>query len=98
MTQDYNARLALAVSFLRRSLSRPDVAKRLDEEHGVRSGTSYWPPCHLQPAYKREFGYKEGDYPVAEEVLNRTISLPMYCDMTDEEVQRVIDGVRKVCG
>jgi dTDP-4-amino-4,6-dideoxygalactose transaminase len=79
-------------------LRRPEVAQRLDQEHGVRSGTSYWPPCHLQPAYRQAFGYKEGDFPVAEEVLDRTISLPMYCDMTDEEVQRVIDGVRKVCG
>jgi dTDP-4-amino-4,6-dideoxygalactose transaminase len=82
---------------LRAPLDRETVKKRLEEEHGVRTGTSYWPPCHLQPAYRKAFGYKEGDFPVAEAVLDRTISLPMYCDLTDEEVERVITGVARVC-
>ena len=51
------------------SLDRRAVQQRLDAEFGVRSGTSYYPPCHLQPAYREAFGYREGDYPVAEAVL-----------------------------
>jgi len=83
---------------LDKSLKRDEVKKNLEENFGIKTGTSYWPPCHLQPAYKEKFGYKEGDFPVAEDVLNRTISLPIYCDMTDEEINRVIEGVKKVCG
>lgn len=79
------------------SLDRIAVQKRLDEEFGIKTGTSYWPPCHLQPAYRKEFGYKEGDFPVAEHVLNQTISLPMYCDLTQKQAQRVIESVIKVC-
>jgi len=81
-----------------RSLDRLKVKKRLIEEFGIKSGTSYWPPCHLQPAYKKKFKYKKRDFPIAEDVLDRTISLPIYTSMTKTEVSRVIEGVKKVCG
>jgi dTDP-4-amino-4,6-dideoxygalactose transaminase len=83
---------------LRPPLDRRAVQARLDAEFGVRTGTSYWPPCHLQPAYRKAFGYKEGDYPVAEAALDRTIALPMHCDLTDDEIRRVITAVGVVCG
>ncbi|TSC70165.1 MAG: glutamine--scyllo-inositol transaminase [Parcubacteria group bacterium Gr01-1014_70] len=79
------------------ALSRPIIKERLEKEHGVKTGTSYWPPCHLQPAYRTAFGYKEGDFPVAEDVLNRTISLPMHCELSAEDIQQVIQGVHTVC-
>jgi dTDP-4-amino-4,6-dideoxygalactose transaminase len=47
-------------------LERVAVQERLDREFDVKSGTSYYPPCHLQPAYRERFGYREGDYPAAE--------------------------------
>jgi dTDP-4-amino-4,6-dideoxygalactose transaminase len=79
-------------------LDRRAVQERLDREFGVRTGTSYWPPCHLQPAYRAAFGHREGEYPVAEAVLAQTIALPMHCDLTDDEVRRVIGAVGVVCG
>lgn len=79
-------------------LDRREVQRRLDAEFEVRTGTSYWPPCHLQPAYREAFGYREGDYPVAEAALDRTIALPMYCDLTDDDIRRVIHAVGVVCG
>jgi perosamine synthetase len=79
-------------------LDRREVQRRLDAEFDVRTGTSYWPPCHLQPAYREAFGYREGDYPVAEAALDRTIALPMFCDLTDDEIRRVIHAVGVVCG
>jgi dTDP-4-amino-4,6-dideoxygalactose transaminase len=82
---------------LRAPLERPAVQERLDREFGVRTGTSYWPPCHLQPAYRKAFGYREGDYPVAERTLDQTIALPMHCDLTEDEVRRVIHAVAAVC-
>ena len=72
--------------------------RALEKDFGVKSGTSYWPPCHLQPAYRERYGFKEGDYPRAEAVLNQTIALPMHCHLTDEEVRRVIAAVQAVAG
>jgi dTDP-4-amino-4,6-dideoxygalactose transaminase len=79
-------------------LARRAVQERLLGEFGVRTGTSYYPPCHLQPAYRNGFGYRPGDYPVAERVLDETLALPMHCDLTEEEVRRVIHAVGAVCG
>jgi dTDP-4-amino-4,6-dideoxygalactose transaminase len=39
----------------------------------------------------------EGDYPVAEKALDQTIALPMHCDLTDDEIRRVIHAVSTVC-
>ena len=47
---------------------------------------------HLQDCYA-DLGYKKGDLPIAEEISDTVISLPMYYGMTDEEVQYVIDVV-----
>jgi dTDP-4-amino-4,6-dideoxygalactose transaminase len=70
----------------------------LEKEFAVKSGTSYWPTCHLQPAYREKYGYAEGDFPKAEHTLNQTIALPMHCHLTEEEVDRVIAAVRAIAG
>lgn len=49
-------------------------------------------PCHLQKAYA-QLGYKAGDCPNAEYLAAHCVSLPMYAEMTEEMVQRVIDAV-----
>lgn len=82
---------------LQKPLKRPNVVNRLGAL-GIAIGTSYWPPCHLQPVYRKMFGYKKGDFPVAEEVLNQTISLPMFTAMTLREVAYVVKSVQRVCG
>ena len=46
----------------------------------------------LQECYK-DLGYKEGDFPVAEKLAKRTVCLPIYPELTDEEIEYVIDGV-----
>jgi dTDP-4-amino-4,6-dideoxygalactose transaminase len=78
-------------------LQRKAVQECLDREFDVRTGTSYWPPCHLQPAYRNGFGYRQGDYPVAERALDQTIALPMHCHLTADEIRRVIQAVTAVC-
>ncbi|MEZ4799688.1 MAG: DegT/DnrJ/EryC1/StrS family aminotransferase [Flavobacteriales bacterium] len=49
-------------------------------------------PCHLQKAYAH-LNYKEGDCPNAEYLAAHCVSLPMYAELTDEMVQRVIDAL-----
>lgn len=53
-------------------------------------------PVHLHPYYRDRFGYREGEYPVAEDAYERLISLPMFHGMCDLDVQDVIRAVRKV--
>jgi len=53
---------------------------------------------HLHPYYAKACGYRPGDFPNAEFVSERTISLPLSAKLTDEDVGDVIAAVRKVVG
>lgn len=58
-------------------------------------GTSvHFIPLHLQPLYRR-WGYHAGQFPVAEKLYRESISLPIWPDMSDEQVERVIEGVKE---
>jgi len=52
-------------------------------------------PVHLQPYYREKFGYREGDFPVAENFYQSEISLPMFPGMSNADVKRVIVGVQE---
>ncbi len=56
--------------------------------------SAYWPPCHLQPLYKKLFGYRKGDFPVAERILQRQITLPMHPLITEKEIDFVISKLK----
>jgi dTDP-4-amino-4,6-dideoxygalactose transaminase len=47
-------------------------------------------PIHLLKFYRKTFGYKNGDYPVAEVIGKRTISLPLYPALKESEVKYVV--------
>lgn len=64
-------------------------------ERGV-STSVHFIPLHLQPVYQRDFGYKAGDYPVAEREYQRSLSLPIYSSMREEEIEYVISCVSDV--
>jgi dTDP-4-amino-4,6-dideoxygalactose transaminase len=60
-------------------------------------GTSvHFIPVHLMSYYRENFGYKEGDFPVAESYFDTILSLPLYPKMTDEDVQDVINAVTHI--
>src|SRR6267154_5192865 len=52
-------------------------------------------PLHLMSYYQRRFGYRAGDFPVAESVFNQIVSLPLFPRMTDSDVERVAFAMRK---
>ena len=52
-------------------------------------------PVHLHPYYRDQFGYKSGDYPVAEAAYEQLISLPMFHGMFDQDIEDVITAVTK---
>ncbi len=54
----------------------------------------HFAPIHTQPLYKKSFGYKKGDYPNAEYIGERIISLPMGGNLTNKDVDDVIRAVK----
>lgn len=61
-------------------------------ERGIGTNKHYPIPMHLQECYKA-LGFKKGDFPVAEEISETELSIPMYYGMSDAEVQYVIDTI-----
>ena len=53
-------------------------------------------PVHLQPYY-RGLGHKPGDFPVAEAYYSQCLSLPMYPELTESDLNRVVDAVLSCC-
>jgi len=62
------------------------------EKNDIIPAYHYPVPCHLQKAYAH-LGYKEGDFPNSEYLASQCVSLPMFAELTDDEVSRVIDVV-----
>ena len=53
-------------------------------------------PLHFQPFYKKKFGFKRGDFPKTENYYERAITLPLFPKMTNKEVEKVIETVKKI--
>jgi len=50
-------------------------------------------PVHTQPYYQENYGYKWGDYSVAEDYYEKALSIPLYPKMTDDDVYYVIEKI-----
>jgi len=72
---------------------RRDELKKHLEANGVGCALHYPVPLHLQKCYA-ELGYNEGDCPVAESIGRECLSLPIYPELTDAQVERVASVVR----
>lgn len=60
---------------------------------GIATGIHYPIPVHLQPACAH-YGYRRGSLPVTEAAAERIVSLPMYPELTAEQIQTVVDAVK----
>jgi dTDP-4-amino-4,6-dideoxygalactose transaminase len=69
------------------------LALSLKSEHGIETGNIYYPPCHLHPFYRENFGTNKGDLPVSENVLERVMCLPMHAALAAEDVEYVSDAL-----
>ena len=76
------------------TVGRAEIFRALRAENiGV---NVHYIPVHLHPYYRDRFGYKGGEFPIAEAAYESLISLPMFHGMTDEDVSDVIGAVEKV--
>lgn len=65
------------------------------QENGIGVQVHYM-PLHLHPFYKNEFGYKRGDFPIAEKYYEGAITLPLFPKMTEKNVKKVVEVVKKI--
>ncbi|MCZ6775316.1 MAG: DegT/DnrJ/EryC1/StrS family aminotransferase [Ignavibacteria bacterium] len=74
-----------------RTPHREELQKHL-ETKGVATGLHYPVPLHLQKAFQ-DLGYRQGDFPVAEKVSKEILSLPMYPELTEQQIKHVCDSI-----
>jgi perosamine synthetase len=72
-----------------------DAAVRGLRERGVDS-KPYMPAIHLMSFYRERFGHREGEFPVCEDVARRSLALPFFPELSDGQIERVVEAVREV--
>jgi dTDP-4-amino-4,6-dideoxygalactose transaminase len=71
-----------------------DALRTFLTERGVQTGIHYPIPIHLQEAY-RDLGLGSGSFPHAERLAQRALSLPMYPELNEEQIDLVSDAIRE---
>ncbi len=70
-----------------------DQLKSYLEANGIQCGVHYPIPIHLQPVYRRLFGYKEGSFPKSESAAKQVLSLPMHPSLDHEEISQISEKI-----
>jgi len=73
-------------------IDRDRVIQQL-EARGIPSRV-YFTPIHLEPYYRQRFGFKPGDFPVAERVAASILALPFHTNLSDAEMDEVVDALQ----
>jgi dTDP-4-amino-4,6-dideoxygalactose transaminase len=80
--------------FVVRVENRDEFVKELGSV-GIGTGIHYPVPLHLQKAYNF-LGYRKGDFPIAERVAAEIVSLPMFPNLSDDQQNRVVSGIKSL--
>jgi perosamine synthetase len=74
-----------------------DRAQFIAELKQLGIGTSvHWLPLHMHPYYRETYGYRPGDLPTAAALYPQLVTLPLYPDMSEEDVRRVCEGIKQI--
>ena len=85
------------VVVLQDKYSREDRDNILQELRKRGIGCSnYFTPIHLQPFYVEMFSFRKGDFPVTEHVSERTVALPFYNNISEPEIDSVIQSLKEI--
>ena len=61
---------------------------------GIRLQVHYI-PVHLQPYYQTNYNFKSGDFPIAEDFYKKEVSLPIFYNLTNDQLFFVIDAIKR---
>jgi len=86
----------IKINFPKIEKTRIEVINEL-KSNGIGTQVHYI-PIHLQPYYQEKLGCKKGDFPIAEDYYERALTLPLFPKMSDEDVEDIINGVKKFIG
>lgn len=73
--------------------SQRDKLKVWLEQRGIQCGVHYPLPIHLQPAYRKLFAYKGGEFPKSELLSKMALSLPMYPELGKNEIEYICESI-----
>lgn len=79
--------------YIIRTTKRDQLADYLNK-NGISTGLHYPIPIHLQEAYKT-LGYSKGDFPVAEKMASEILSLPMFPELKESEIEYITEHIKK---
>ena len=74
---------------------RDEILKELNAK-GIQSKAYFYPCIHLQTYYKESFGYEAGDFPVAEKLSNEMIILPLFTEISEDQIRTVTDNLKEI--
>ena len=94
MHQRYLNRIGVYHNFVVQVDGRADLMSSL-AKRGVATKIHYPIPLHLQKAAEN-LKYKRGDFPVAERQSERIMSLPIYPELTDSEIEYVVKSIKEL--
>jgi len=84
----------LQINFERLSISKQEFFIKM-KKSGINLQVHYI-PVHLQPFYKKNYGFMNGYYSVSEKFYNKEVSLPIYPDLSSDDVSLVIDNILEI--
>ncbi len=76
------------------SRDRRDSLLRVLRDRGI-GCSNYFPCIHLEPFYQTEFGHAPGDFPIAESISDRSVALPFFGRMTEEQTSTVVSELKQ---
>jgi perosamine synthetase len=83
--------------FVIKARNRDKVANYL-KENDIQTGIHYPIPIHLQHIYRQLYGYRKGDFPVCESFAKDILSLPIYPELKEDEVQFICSKLKEAMG
>lgn len=81
-------------AILTADIDKTELLDKMEKKYKIALGSVYDPPVHLHPAYQKRFKFKSGMFLNAEDILSRMVCLPMYSQLTDDEIEYVIQALK----
>ena len=81
----------LQINFEKLLLTKPEIFKKM-KNTGINLQVHYI-PVHLQPFYKKKYGFEQGDFPVSENFYRNEVSLPIYPGLSTDDVELVVKSI-----